>query len=80
MDLNDSGDMSFTGLNHELCGEWLADGEEVFEIKMAAALVSAGEAAKEWSHNMSDYKSHKACKEKREEQLRKEYDKQKEEG
>ena len=80
MDLNDSGDMRFTGLNHELCGEWLADGQDSFERKMAAALVSAGTAAEEWIENMSHYECHKASKEKREKQLRKKYNKQKEEG
>ena len=79
MDLNDSGDMAFTGLNHELCGEWIAEGAESFENKMAAALVSAGKASEEWIENMSRYEHHKACREEREKQLRKEYDKQKEE-
>ncbi len=52
MDLDSSGDMSFTGLNHELCGEWLADGQDSSERKMAAALVSAGTAAQAWNENM----------------------------
>ena len=55
MGLNDSGDMAFTGLNHELCGEWLADGAETFENRMAAALVMAGNAAEEWIENMNIY-------------------------
>ena len=80
MDLDSSGDMSFTGLNHELCGEWLVDGEEVFERKMALALVTAGKAAEKYIKDMTHYECSKTNKEQREEHLREVYNKQKEEG
>ena len=78
MDLDSSGDMAFTGLNHELCGEWLVDGQEVFERKMALALVTAGKAAEKYIKDMTHYECSKTNKEQREEHLREVYDKQKE--
>ena len=41
MGLNDSGDMAFTGLNHELCGEWLADGAETEVLTQPIVLEQA---------------------------------------
>ena len=48
MDVTDSGDLGFTGLNHELVGEYLADGEQMFERMKRAALVKAGRHAELW--------------------------------
>ena len=48
MDVTDSGDLGFTGLNHELVGEYLADGEQLFERMKRAALVKAGRHAELW--------------------------------
>ena len=48
MDLTDSGDLGFTGLNHELVGEYLADGQQMFERMKRAALVKAGRHAELW--------------------------------
>ena len=55
MDVTDSGDLSFTGLNHELVGEYLADGEEMFENMKRAALVKAGQHAERWIAACEDY-------------------------
>ena len=48
MDITDSGDIAFTGLNHELVGEFLTDGEQMFERMKRAALVKAGRHAELW--------------------------------
>ena len=75
--LNDSGDMSFTGLNHELCGEWIADGAETFENRMAAALVLAGKAAEEWIENNNLYERNFVNRKSRAQHLLKIYENQK---
>ena len=74
MDLNDSGDMAFTTLNHETCGEWIAEGAETFENRMAAALVKAGHAAERWIVNREEYESHAIDRENRREVLKKAWD------
>tara|TARA_R110002020_G_scaffold8678_4_gene35280 strand:- start:263 stop:697 length:435 start_codon:yes stop_codon:yes gene_type:complete len=74
MDLNNSGDMSFTGLNHEICGEWIADGAETFENRMAAALVLAGKAAEEWIENKNLYERNVVYREARQQLLLKMYE------
>jgi hypothetical protein len=48
MDVTDSGDLHFTGLNHELVGEYLVDGQQMFERMKRAALVKAGHHAELW--------------------------------
>ena len=55
MDVNDSGDLAFTGLNDELVGEYLADGEAMFERMKRAALVKAGQHAELWIQACEDY-------------------------
>lgn len=55
MDVHDSGDLAFTGLNHEIVGEYLADGGEMFERMKRAALVKAGQHAELWIKACEDY-------------------------
>ena len=74
MDLNDSGDM------HSLGSIMSCRWSGLIRKKDGCCPGQAGKAAEEWIENMSHYECHKASKEKREKQLRKEYDKQKEEG
>ena len=50
MDPNDSGDMVFTTSTMRL-QEWLEEGAETFENRMAASLVKAGHAAERWIVN-----------------------------
>ena len=74
MDLNDSGDMAFTTLNHETCGEWLQEGAETFENRMAASLVKAGHAAERWIVNREEFESHSIDRENRRKVLKKAWD------
>ena len=69
MDVGDSGDLSFTGLNHELVGEYLADGEEMFERMKRAALVKAGQCAELWIQACEDYEHASAELQKRRHEL-----------
>tara|TARA_R100001510_G_C7587772_1_gene158485 strand:+ start:143 stop:571 length:429 start_codon:yes stop_codon:yes gene_type:complete len=55
-DCDDSGDLAFTGLNHELVREYLADGQELFEQMKRAELVKAGEASSIWLKASADLK------------------------
>ena len=73
MDVTDSGDLSFTGLNHELVGEYLADGEKMFENMKRAALVKAGQQAEIWINACEDYEHLSVALQKRRYELYSEY-------
>jgi len=72
MDVTDSGDLSFTGLNHELVGEYLIDGEKMFERMKRAALVVAGHHAELWSKADEELEEYSAALQQRRSEL---YDK-----
>lgn len=48
MDVTDTGDLGFTGLNDDLVCEYLVDGQEMFERMKRQALVKAGRHAELW--------------------------------
>ena len=79
MDVTDSGDLSFTGLNHELVGEYLADGEQMFENMARAALVKAGQHAERWIAASEDCEHLSAALQKRRHELYSAYNKIKDE-
>ena len=69
MDVTDSGDLGFTGLNHELVGEYLADGEQLFERMKRAALVKAGRHAELWLKADEEYEEYSSALQQRRSEL-----------
>ena len=75
MDVTDSGDLQFTGLNHELVGEYLIDGKQMFERMKRAALVKAGHHAELWIKASEEYEEYSDALQQRRSEL---YDKHQE--
>ena len=75
MDVTDSGDLHFTGLNHELVGEYLIGGQQMFQRMKRAALVKAGHHAELWIKADEDYEEYDAALQQRRSEL---YDKHQE--
>ena len=75
MDVTDSGDLHFTGLNHDLVGEYLIDGKQMFERMKRAALVEAGRHAELWLKADQEYEEYSDALQQRRSEL---YDKHQE--